>query len=212
MSEEGCFPGKGNRLDNRNLLSEAEEAGYTVICDPEALTPQLVNSPGKVLGLFADDGMLDPHTPSLAMMTAFAIEALSSDEDGFFLMVEGGQIDWAAHDNDAARVITNTLAFDAAVAEGLNYAQSTADTLIIVTADHETGGMSVSLEDTGKFSQDGPFLMPDGTPFYVTWSSGSHTGADVPISVHGFCAENLDGTFENTHIFEVMRQSLDGCF
>jgi len=89
-SETGCYPAQGHRIDDRNLLTEAQTAGYTVICEPADLTSQLSQTSRKVLGLFGDDGMLHPHTPSLAEMTAFAITVLSPDPEGFFLMVEGG--------------------------------------------------------------------------------------------------------------------------
>jgi len=67
------------------------------------------------------------------------------------------------------------------------------------------------LQDSGKLGQDGPFLMPDKTPFYVNWSTGSHSDADVPTTAQGLCADLLDGTYENTHIFDVMLQALKGC-
>ncbi len=207
----GCYPGKGHRTDGVNLVEQAQSAGYITMCGPEEFSQQ-VAAPGlRYLGMFGDDGMLRPHTPSLADMTAFALTVLSADPEGFFLMVEGGQIDWAAHDNDAENVILDTLAFDAAVANGLAYAETAQDVLIIVTADHETGGMVVSMEDSGKVGQDGPFTMLNGTPFYVTWGTGSHTGADVPTSAQGICADRLSGSYDNTYIFDVMRQALQGC-
>ncbi|MDF1513545.1 MAG: alkaline phosphatase [Anaerolineae bacterium] len=211
VDENGCYPALGHRTDERNLLTEAAAVGYTVICDAQDLNHNLAQSSDHILGLFGDDGMLPPHTPSLAAMTEFALEVLSGDSDGFFLMVEGGQIDWAAHDNDAARVISHTLAFDAAVARGIAFAGMHEHILVIVAADHETGGMSVSWENAGQPGQDGPFLTPDDIPFYVQWTTGSHTGADVPVSASGLCADNFDGTHENTYIFDVMLQALQGC-
>lgn len=212
MDVTGCYPGKGHQLDGQNLTDQAQSNGYVTMCDPAEFTVQTALPGQRYLGLFGDDGMLRPHTPSLAEMTAFAIEVLSADAEGFFLMVEGGQIDWAAHDNDAVNVISDTLAFDAAVAVALVYAETVDDVLIIVTADHETGGMNVSLEDSGKAGQEGPFLMSDKTPYYISWSTGSHTGVDVPTTAQGICAERLNGTYENTHIFDVMLQALQGCY
>ncbi|TFG68259.1 MAG: hypothetical protein E4H27_08125, partial [Anaerolineales bacterium] len=170
----GCYPGKGHRTDGLNLVEQAQSNGYVAMCGPDEFYNQAAIPGMRYLGLFGDDGMLRPHTPSLADMTNFAINVLSADPEGFFLMVEGGQIDWAAHDNDAENVILDTLAFDAAVANGLAYAETSQDVLIIVTADHETGGMAVSMEDSGKVGQDGPFHMVDKTPFFVTWGTGSH--------------------------------------
>lgn len=81
--------------------------------------------------------------PSLADMARKAISLLSKDKDGFFLMVEGSQIDYAGHDNDAARNVHETLGLDAAVAVAMSFAATNPDTLVIVAADHETGALSI---------------------------------------------------------------------
>jgi alkaline phosphatase len=140
-----------------------------------------------------------------------AIEILSKNPNGFFLMVEGGQIDWFAHDNDAENTIATTRELDAAVTEADRYAIDHPDTLIIVTADHETGGMSLNLDGSGQiFRQDGPFPMPDGTQFWVDWASGSHTGVDVPVTAQGPWSELLVGEYPNTWIYWVMYAALTG--
>ena len=153
----GCFPQDGERGDGRNLVLEAQAAGYTYVCnstDFNAIDPATTD---YLLGLFADDGMLRPFQPDLASMTGKAIQILSRDPDGFFLMVEGGQIDWASHDNDAANAIQDTIDFDQAVNVGTTYAVGTPDSLLIVSADHETGGMDTHLIPTGISGEDGPF-------------------------------------------------------
>lgn len=126
----------------------------------------------------------------------------------FFLVVEAGQIDWAGHANDALNNILDTVAFDKAVSQGVNFAETDLNTLLIVTADHETGGMSLDLVSSGQADEDGPYFMPDQTSFYVNWSSAGHTGVDVPISSTGPLSELLIGVFENTYIFEVMKLHL----
>jgi alkaline phosphatase len=123
-------------------------------------------------------------------------------------MVEGGQIDWACHDNDAVNAISDTTDFDAAVAVVQIYASVNPNTLVIVTGDHETGGMSVSLSPTGDLDEDGPFYMPDSAPFYVNWTTGGHTAADVPTTAQGVFSELLDRTDENTYIYTVMYKAL----
>ena len=133
----------------------------------------------RLLGLFAGEGFERPFSPTLAEMTQVAIEILSQDEDGFFLMVEGGQIDWAGHDNDPEGVFESMAGFDAAVVVGQAYIQNETNIFMIVTADHETGGMSVYFESTGNFREDGPFEIPDGTLFYVTWETTSRAGVDA---------------------------------
>lgn len=136
----------GKRKDDRNLLDEAEAAGYTVVGDAEEL--KAANGP-KILGLFNMGNMayeIDRHNtqePSLAEMTAKTIEVLSGNPKGFFAMIEGGRIDHASHRNDAAGTIHDTLAFDEAVGVALDFARKNPDTLVIVTADHETGGMAL---------------------------------------------------------------------
>ena len=93
-SETGCFPESGERSDGRNLISEAIASDYTYVCDTTSLEAVNPIATTYLLGLFADEGMSRPYAPSLAAMTDKAIAILSRDPEGFFLMVEGGQIDW----------------------------------------------------------------------------------------------------------------------
>jgi uncharacterized repeat protein (TIGR01451 family) len=125
-------------------------------------------------------------------------------------MVEGGQIDRAAHSNSAADVISDTVGLDEAIAVAQAYASTADDTLIIVVADHETGGMDVSLTSSGAPDEDGPFYMPGGTPFFVNWTTDYHTGVDVPTVARGPWSDLLVGVYENTHIHDVMRLALEG--
>ncbi len=206
-SATGCFPAPGDRSDGRTLIQEATDAGYVYVCDGVALMAAPPDT-SRLLGLFVDAGMTRPHSPTLATMTHAAITLLSQDPEGFFLMVEGGQIDWAAHNNDAANVISDTLAFDDAVAIAQAFAVGHPQTLIIVTADHETGGMAASLTPTGAEDEDGPFAMPDGTPFYVTWAGGAHTTTPVAVMAQGPGSYLLEGEYENTHVYEVMIAAL----
>jgi alkaline phosphatase len=200
----GCYPESGERNDSRNLIDEAISAGYVYVCSATALNQVDSTSVSRLLGLFADEDMTHPFTPSLAEMTQKAVTILSKDQDGFFLMVEGGHIDSAGHANDAASAINNTLHFDGAVSVARAYASIFPSTLVIVTADHETGGMSVSLEPEGGPGEDGPFFMPDGTPFYVNWTTTAHTAADVPVTAEGPDSQFLLGTHENTYIYQVI--------
>jgi alkaline phosphatase len=200
----GCYPEPGERTDGRNLITEATGSGYTYVCDAASLAGLDPASTSKLLGLFADEGMTRPYSPSLEEMTQKAIDILSQDPDGFFLMVEGGQIDWAGHANDAPNVISDTIGFDQAVALGQAYAASAENILIIVTADHETGGMSVDLGS----GEQGPFYMPEETAFYVSWSTDYHTAVDVPTTAQGPWSDLLAGTHQNTYIHETMRQAL----
>ena len=208
--DTGCHAGFGTRDDGRNLVEEAQLAGYTYVCKAADLRAVDTASTTRLLGLFAGEGFERPFSPTLAEMTQVAIEILSQDEDGFFLMVEGGQIDWAGHDNDPEGVFESMAGFDAAVKVGQAYIQTETNILMIATADHETGGMSVYFESTGSFREDGPFEMPDGTLFYVTWETTNHTGVDVPLSASGPWAYLLAGHYPNTFIYEVMWAAMNG--
>lgn len=207
-SVEGCYSEPGERTDGRNLIAEAISTGYTYVCDAAGLTAVVPTPSTRLLGLFADEGLTRPFAPSLAEMTQKAIDVLSQDPDGFFLMVEGGQIDWAGHVNDAANAIWDTIGLDEAVGVAQSYAATAGEALIIVTADHETGGMSVDLTSSGGADEDGPFYMPDGTLFYVNWSTIAHTGVEVPTTSQGPWSDQLIGVYENTHIHDVMRRAI----
>lgn len=142
----------GARRDDRDLLAEAEERGYRLVADREAL---LADDATPVLGLFAPGHMayeLDrpADQPSLTEMTVKALELLAPDPDGFFLMVEGSRIDHAAHSRDAAGHLGDALEYDRAVAAALEFARRDGATLVVSTADHETGGMSLSRDVDGE--------------------------------------------------------------
>ncbi len=204
----GCYPEPGTRDDGRNLIEEAKANGYTYVCDLAGFRGIDPQATPRLLGLFGDTEMLEPYTPSLLDMTRTGIEILSENPHGFFLMVEGAQIDWAGHANNAQRTIDNVLGFDEAVALALEFAASVENTLVIVAADHETGGLSLSMEPTGHPDEQGPFSMPDGTEFYVNWATDYHTAANIPVSAQGPMADSLVGTYENTHIFDIMHAAM----
>lgn len=205
----GCYPENGERQDGRHLINEAIASGYTYVCNETAFNSVNPATTPRLLGLFADEGMTPPYSPSLSAMTQKAIDILTQNPGGFFLMVEGGQIDWASHANEAALTMAATNGLDAAVAVAQTYASTVSNTLVIVTADHETGGMSVDLTSSGASNQDGPFQMPDNTTsFYINWQGLLHTAADVPTTAQGPWSDLLAGTYENTHIHDVMCQAL----
>ena len=122
-----------------------------------------------VLGLFQFDSLTTAAPePNLASLTRKAIQVLrkangksAPAEPGFFLMVEGSQIDWACHDNDPKRAIRQTLLFDQAVQAAVDFALQDGHTLVIVTADHETGGLTL-LEGSKTGSRSGRPLVNEG--------------------------------------------------
>lgn len=137
----------GSREDGRNLLDEARDEGYQVISTRDELHAL---DDGPVLGLFEMAGLpyeIDRNPdeqPSLAELTRTALDLLEGDPEGFFLMVEGSRIDHAAHNNDAAGMLHDVLAYEQAFAAALSFARRDAETLIVVTSDHETGGLSLA--------------------------------------------------------------------
>jgi alkaline phosphatase len=141
---------KSRRWDNRNLLSDFRKKGYELLQDRDALKSLQVQKNTRVLGLFSNSHLpyyLDrtEETPSLAEMTGVAVKILSQNPKGFFLMVEGGRIDHAAHGNAPAGTMGDLLEFDDAVAVGIEFSKSTPSTLLVVGGDHETGGMGMGI-------------------------------------------------------------------
>jgi alkaline phosphatase len=145
QSEEGS-----KRKDDRDLLKEAKEAGYTVVKNAKDFRKVDAETTDKLFGLFTMSHMSydidrDPaKEPSLADMVEKGIEILSKNPKGFFLHVEGGRIDHDAHNSGVGGVVGDTLAFDAAVGVALEYQKKDPNTLVVVTADHETGGLAMT--------------------------------------------------------------------
>jgi alkaline phosphatase len=139
------------RNDERNLLNEADEMGYQIVETADQLAQV---GDGPLLGLFSDGHMAyeidrPSSQPSLAQMTDTAIDVLSDDEDGYFLMVEGSRIDHAGHGNDAAGHLHDILAFNDAVETALDAAQGS-NTLVVIVSDHETGGLTLGRNRDGE--------------------------------------------------------------
>ncbi len=130
--------------------------------------------------------------PHLSEMTSAALCVLDNDPDGFFLMVEGGKIDWAGHNNIIEYSIFDTLEFDRAFHVVMDWVEDRDDTLIIVTADHECGGLWV-VKNKGKG------FMPE-----VFWGSTNHTGINVPIYAVGQGAKEFAGVIDNTDLFKII--------
>jgi alkaline phosphatase len=141
------------RNDDRNLLDAAQRKGYRVVETADQLAQV---DDGPVLGLFSEGHMAyeidrdQTRQPSLATMTETAIDVLSDDEDGYFLMVEGSRIDHAGHANDAAGHLHDILAFNEAVTTALDAAKRDENTLVVVVSDHETGGLTLGRNRNGE--------------------------------------------------------------
>lgn len=141
------------RKDGEDLSAELKRLGYDLVTDPDRLER---SSAGRLWGLFAPEALAcdfdrnPDRQPSLEAMTGKALELLSRNPRGFFLLVEGSQVDWAAHANDPAGVISELLAFDRAVAAALEFARQDGHTAVIITTDHGTGGLTMGNLATSK--------------------------------------------------------------
>lgn len=202
------------------LVDRAERSGYTYVADADEL--ERAEGP-KLLGLFANEEMFQPgsedeggvYDPAIPLpeMTRKAIETLSENEEGFFLLVEEEAVDEMSHKNNAELMLEAGRQLDGAVEVARAYAEDHPNTLLIVAADHETGGLA--LEGGGELNassgEDGLFRIA-GTPqrFSLDWTTRAHTSVPVPITAEGPEAEGLGGVYENTHVYEVMKKALLG--
>lgn len=148
----------GARADGLDLLAQLAGRGYQTPRTRQELAALDTGRGRRVLGLFADDHLraeldrpeMAPDEPTLAEMTAKALEVLAKNPKGFFLMVEGSQVDWACHANDPAHLVGDLLAYDRAAQVALDFARRDKSTLLIAMSDHNTGGMSIGNYSTSK--------------------------------------------------------------
>lgn len=183
--------GGGSRWLNAERQQTMREAGYQVVStleEAEALhrTPMLLLAAEKYLPKAPERGDYLPRA------TRKALELLSADEDGFVLMVEGSQIDGAAHANDAAYLLAEMRDFERVVAEAMDFADRNPGTLVVVTADHETGGLSMP---SGKSD----FTLSESGIDY-RFGTGSHTAIRVPAYFYGTGADRFAAMMDNTEL------------
>ena len=134
----------------------------------------------------------DGRDPNLDEAVTSVLNKFDEKGDPFFLMVEGSQIDWGGHGNNLNYIISEFKDFDAAIGVAVDYVKNNPNTLLVVTADHETGGLGISSGDIKSFSPKGGFV------------TGGHTASMVPVFAMGVGAENFRGIYENTAIFDKM--------
>ncbi|WP_145414349.1 alkaline phosphatase [Paenibacillus xylanexedens] len=260
--------GKTNFIrKDRDLTKEFQKAGYSYVTDRASL---LANKNKQVLGLFADGGLdkfIDrtSATPSLAEMTNSAIDRLKTNKQGFFLMVEGSQIDWAGHDNDIVGAMSEMEDFAKAFKAAIDFAKKDGQTLVVATADHSTGGLTLGKDGEYNFFVD-PIKAALRTPDFMAaqiakgasvdetlkkylkleltaeeiqsvkeaapsadvtkidnaieaiidnrsftgWTTGGHTGEDVPVYAYGPGSQRFSGLIDNTDnakvIFDILKK------
>lgn len=254
---------------DRNLTEEFKKAGYSYVTNKSEL---LSDKNTQVLGLFATGGlpkMIDrpAETPSLEDMTKSAIDRLNKDKDGFFLMIEGSQIDWAGHDNDIVGAMSEMTDFEKAFKAAIEFAKKDKHTLVVATADHSTGGYSIGANGVynwfgeplkaakrtpdfmaaeivaGKAVRDTLTTYIDQSKLalteaefasvetaaatknvttidnaiekifdnrsYTGWTTGGHTGEDVPVYAYGPSSYLFAGQIDNTDIAKVIFDQLE---
>ena len=203
----------GKRSDGLNLL-EQMESSRMVMTEKKELDSFDHSDLGKVVGLFADEALRDKEKPenhvfepSSSEMLNFAINRSEKFNEngckGFFIMLEGSQVDWAGHANDLNYLKREMQDFDEAVELALDYATQNPDTLVIATADHETGGLLIeSSSPTDYTAPEVKFSFNTGIGY------GSHTGVPVPVYAYGPGSENFTGTLDNTDIFYAMLEAV----
>jgi alkaline phosphatase len=181
-----------NRKDGRNLIEELKKAGYQFADSTADLSSY---KSGKLVALMAyghPAKITAGRGDLLPKGTQTALNILSQNKKGFFLMVEGSQIDWAGHDNDFEYNVQETIDFDKAVGIALDFAKKDGNTLVIVTADHETGGLALTEGNIAEGKVGGKFIIKD------------HTAVMVPVFAYGPGAEAFTGVQLNTDIFKKM--------
>jgi alkaline phosphatase len=184
-------------VDTRDLCAELKAKGYEVTSFKDRPLQKISPDPAKPFVWFSADE--EPESVGkgrdyLPVAAGMAPEFLKKRSDkGFFLMIEGSQIDWACHNKDGQEAIKEMLDFDAAIGAVLEFAQRDGETLVVVTADHETGGMTIE-HGSVMDSLD------------VNFNSNNHTASLVPVFAFGPGAKRFGGVLDNTDIFLRMQQ------
>jgi alkaline phosphatase len=197
--------GAGSHRSDDGLLDPLADAGYEIVTTSSELEA-LAEATTHVVGLFAPEHMdyvidraPDTTQPTLQEMSLAALDILARDDDGFLLVIEGARIDMASHDNDIERAIAETLAFDDAIASVSAWASEHENVTLLVTADHECGGL---VPDPAAAKGE----LPD-----VAWRWGEHTNARVDMFASGPGAEAFDGEVrDHTWTHAVLRSRITG--
>jgi alkaline phosphatase len=243
--DEGAYPPRAgdeedpevSRSTLGDLVAQAEGLGYEYVDTAEEFAAA---DSDQLLGLFANEEMFqqrpegegDEFSPvvPLADMATRALDVLSKDEDGFFLLIEEEGVDEMSHDNNGTRMLEAMRSLEAAVEVARAYVAEHPDTLLIVTGDHECGGLTIEDVDPSDESgpggtleqetpaegetvsgEDGPFTVA-GTEgafdFALDWTTTGHTGAPTVVTAEGPGSEDLVGYYPNTHLHEVLTATL----
>ena len=177
-----------DRVDGRNLINEMDD--YFFANSLESFKNINSNKIGYLTYYDEPVGKHEGREPSLEDIAQITIQKLKSFDNPFFLLVEGSQIDWGGHDNDSEHLISEMLEFDKTIETVFNFADKDKNTLVVITADHETGGAAIvdgNLEES--------FVK-------IKYVSGDHTATMVPIFSLGPYSSLFKGVYDNTEIFD----------
>jgi alkaline phosphatase len=209
-SKVDFFAGSGQnhfyfRSDSLNCTPLFVQKGW--VLDTHSLAKPITDYSkryGYLMGLDGLPSMLNGRGDFLSQATTKAIDYFSHKKKPFFLLIEGSQIDWAGHNNEGDYLVQEVLDFDKVIGLSLDYAQAKGNTLVVVTADHETGGFTLSGEHkTGAFKR----TYDDYNSVQTTFSTGGHSGALVPVFADGPHSELFRGVYENTAIYDFFRKA-----
>ncbi len=188
-----------NRKDERNLIEKLEKKGHQVTSFIDAELDEIKTNKNKFTYFTSNKDPLPvaagrTYLPFASKMAPNFLK--NHPAPGFFLMIEGSQIDWGGHANDADYIISEMKDFDRAVGNVLDFAEKDGETLVIVTADHETGGFAIN-----KGSKMGDLV--------TAFTSDYHTADLIPVFAYGPGAEAFMGIYENTAIFDKMMKAFN---
>jgi len=183
------------RRDGKDYLKILKENGFNLRTDKLDKNTDVDQKHGYLLGHPALPTMLNGRGNYLTDATSLALEYFTKSKAPFFLMVEGSMIDWGGHANNAPYLISEMIDFDNTIGLALDYAEEHGNTLVIVTADHETGG----------------FTLSSGSNYdevVGTFSTGGHSTSLIPVAAYGPGSELFRGIYENTRIFHKMVKAI----
>jgi alkaline phosphatase len=187
------------RKDSVDLVKKMQNDGFYMNTE-QLSTLDTLKEYSKVGFLLAEDGMpkmQENRGDFLPNAAQLGIDFLKND-NGFFLMVEGSQIDWGGHANEAEYVIQELLDFDKTLGRVLDFAEKDGNTLVVVVSDHETGGFTLS---SRTITMESGMQYSDYSKIAVTFSTGGHSATLIPVFAYGPGAKNFKGIYENNEIF-----------
>lgn len=183
-----------NRKDGRDIFKELQKKGYHVSRTLDDFFAYDKNSRIFAVPYDKDTPLPDERGDLLARASMKGISLMNQNRNGFFMMIEGSQLDDYGHFNQLDLLMKETLDFDKTIGEVMKWAAKDSETLVVVTADHETGGLTLvnGNKDEGRVE--------------CCFSTKDHSGAMVPVYAFGPGAENFTGIFENTDVFKKIKK------